>query len=83
LQRGALNRNAKHGQHGVRRNHPGEMRRAPRARDDHFDPARFGAGRELGHPHRCPVRGDDVPLVLDAELFEHIYGVLHRFPVRR
>ncbi len=70
-----------HGQHGVRRDHAGQMRRAARARDDHFDAAPFGAGRELSHPHRRPVRRDDVPLVLDAEPFEHIYGVLHRFPV--
>ena len=80
LQRGALHRHAEHRQHRVRRDHPRQMRRAARARDDHLDAARFGAGRELGHPHRRAVRRNDVPLVLDAELLEHIDGVLSSFP---
>src|SRR5438105_12330626 len=57
------------------------MRGAARARDDHLDAARFGAARELCHPYRRPVRGDDVLLECDAELLQRGHGVLHRLPI--
>ena len=53
------------------------------AGDDHFDAARFGALRELRHPHRRAVRRHHFLFEWHVELLEDLGGVTHRVPVRR
>ena len=66
----------------MRGGHPGEVRRAAGARDDHADPSVGGGLRVLGHQIRRPVRGHDPGLEAHAELLERVAAVLHRLPVR-
>ncbi len=82
LQCARLDRHAEHRQPGLRGNHPGQMGRAARARDDHLHPALGGFARELRHQVRRSMRGDDPMLVRHAELIEQRHAMLHRFPIR-
>ena len=77
----ALHRHAEHRQHGVRRDHAGQMGGAAGAGDDHLQALGLGARGELGHPDRRAVRRDDLLQVGHAELVEHGRRVRHRVPV--
>ncbi len=82
LQRLAFDRNAEHGQRGVRRRHAGQMRRPARARDDHFDAPAFRAGRKLRHQFRRAMSGHHAAFVRHPELGEHLARRAHRLPIR-
>ena len=84
VERRALHRHAEHGQHGVRRGHARQMRRAARAGDDHFDAARLSAPCANSAIH-TGVRCAETTCFscAHAEALEHLDRVLHRVPVGR
>ena len=81
LERLRLDRDAEHGQRGLRRSHPGQMRGASRPRDDHLQPSLLGRACVLEEEVGRSVRGHDPLLVVDPERSERLRGMAHRLPV--
>ena len=82
LERRALHRHAQHRQQRVRGADSRQVRRAAGRRDDHFDPAAFGAAHILGRLFRRAVRRKHAAFVLHAEFRQHLVGLAHDIPVR-
>ena len=65
----------------ARRPSPADVPRRPAPAISTSMPRAFRARREFGHPHRRPMRRDDVLFVRDAKALQHFDGVLHRLPI--
>jgi hypothetical protein len=74
-------RNADHGQRGQGRHDSGEVRRHPRAADQHAEASLTRRFREFSRALRSSVRGRHDELVLDSELVEVVEARLHRLSI--
>ena len=77
------NRNAQNRDDAFGGEHPGQVRRTARARDDAGKAPVSGTGGVVKHFVGHPVRTHDLGFVGNAELFEYFSSFLHDGPVRR